>query len=92
MLRHQSFCRGLSPKNRPRRILGTVWLGGRNINLQMVSEGYAWAYHYNKDPQYNDAQNAAKARRLGLWAGAAQDPWAYRRGQQGRKRAFQHRR
>lgn len=63
------------------RILGTVWLGGRNINLQMVSEGYAWAYHYNKDPQYETAQNAARAGRLGLWAAASpQDPWAYRRG------------
>lgn len=52
------------------RILGTVWLGGRNINLQMVEEGYAWAYHYNKDPQYNAAQNAAnEARSCGKCCG-----------------------
>ena len=63
------------------RILGTVWLDDANINLSMVESGHAWAYHYNQDPQYTEAQSRAKRARRGLWIDpAAQDPWAYRKG------------
>lgn len=63
------------------RILGTVWLDGRDVNLQMVSEGMAWCYHYSKNDRYAAAQSAARTRRIGLWANPnAQDPWAYRKG------------
>ena len=63
------------------RILGTVWLGDTNVNLSMVESGHAWAYHYNQDPQYTEAQSRAKRARRGLWVDpAAQDPWAYRKG------------
>lgn len=63
------------------RVLGTVWIGERNINLAMVEGGHAWAYHYNRDPQYAAAQRRAKSRRIGLWANPeAEDPWSFRRG------------
>lgn len=63
------------------RLLGTVWLGGKDVNLQMLSEGMAWCYHYSKNERYAAAQSAARTRRIGLWANPnAQDPWAYRRG------------
>lgn len=66
------------------RVLGTVWRDGVNINLQMVKEGMAWSYHYNRDAQYISAQSEARAARKGLWASAnAQDPWEYRRGRKG---------
>ena len=63
------------------RLLGTVWLGGKDVNLQMLFEGMAWCYHYSKNERYAAAQSAARTRRIGLWANPnAQDPWAYRRG------------
>ncbi len=63
------------------RLLGTVWLGGKDVNLQMLSEGMAWCYHYSKNERYAAAQSAARTRRIGLWANPdAQDPWAYRKG------------
>jgi len=66
------------------RVLGTVWLGGEDINLWMVREGHSWAYHYTKNPPYLAAMRAAKAAKKGLWAkGEAQDPWAYRKVQKG---------
>ena len=63
------------------RLLGTVWLGGEDVNLKMVAEGMAWCYHYSKNERYAAAQSAARTRRAGLWANPnAQDPWAYRKG------------
>ena len=63
------------------RLLGTVWLGGEDVNLKMVAEGMAWCYHYSKNERYAAAQSAARTRRVGLWANPyAQDPWAYRKG------------
>ena len=63
------------------RLLGTVWLGGEDVNLKMVVEGMAWCYHYSKNERYAAAQSAARTRRAGLWANPnAQDPWAYRKG------------
>jgi micrococcal nuclease len=63
------------------RLLGTVWLGGEDVNLKMVAEGMAWCYHYSKNERYAAAQTAACTRRAGLWANPnAQDPWAYRKG------------
>lgn len=62
------------------RVLGTVWLGDTNVNLSMVESGHAWAYHYNKDPQYAEAQSRAKRAGRGLWINPdAQDPWSYRK-------------
>ena len=63
------------------RLLGTVWLGGEDVNLKMVAEGMAWCYHYSRNERYAAAQDASRARRAGLWANPnAQDPWAYRKG------------
>ena len=51
------------------RILGTVWLDGRDINLQMVRDGFAWHYkRYDSTPAYAQAETDARASRRGLWA------------------------
>ena len=56
-------------KDRYRRILGTVWLDGRDINLQMVRDGFAWHYkRYDSTPAYAQAEADARAARRGLWA------------------------
>ena len=51
------------------RILGTVWLDGKDINLQMVRDGFAWHYkRYDSTPAYAQAEADARASRRGLWA------------------------
>ena len=43
--------------------------GLKNINLEMVKQGMAWAYkQYSHDPIYLQAQENAQAKRIGLWA------------------------
>jgi len=58
--------------DRYRRIVAMLWLGNRNINLEMVKEGYAEAYReYLKDPYrqtFMDAEREAKAAKKGIWA------------------------
>ena len=55
-----------------RRMVGMVWLNDRNINLEMVREGYAEAFiEYLKPPyreQFLKAEREAKSTRLGIWA------------------------
>lgn len=62
-----------------RRTLGAVILGGRDINAQMVHDGYAWAYlRYSQD--YAAAESEARQARRGLWADADPvAPWEFRR-------------
>ena len=57
------------------RILGIVYLGGMEINLQMVRDGYAWHYkHFDATPSYSAAEIAAQAAKRGLWATTAPVP------------------
>lgn len=55
-----------------KRMVGTVWIGNRNINLEMVKEGYAEAYlEYLKEPyraQYIQAEKDARSARKGIWS------------------------
>ena len=51
------------------RILGIVYLDGRDINLEMVSTGNAWHYSYfDKTPAYIEAETQARESKLGLWS------------------------
>ena len=50
------------------RSLGTLFVYGRNINLQMVEEGYAFAYDSKDTPAaYKQAEKNARAARRGFW-------------------------
>ena len=51
------------------RKVAIVWLGKKNINLQMVKEGMAWHYaHYALDAaDLAAAEKAARKARRGLW-------------------------
>lgn len=56
-------------KDRYQRTLATVYYRGRNVNLMMVKQGFAWAYtQYLHDPIYMIEQQRAQARKVGLWA------------------------
>lgn len=76
------------------RTVATILLDGRNINKEMVVEGYAWAYRQYLDrphaSEYIQAEEQARASRLGLWEqNNPQPPWDFRRilkrGKKGRK-------
>lgn len=69
--------------DRHRRIVAMLWMGNRNINLEMVKEGYAEAYReYLKDPfrqSFVEAETEARTAKKGIWALAANErPSAFR--------------
>ena len=64
--------------NRP---LAVIFLNNRNINEEMVEEGYAWDYHqYSHSKKLAELQQNAKAHKLGLWKDANPvPPWEFRK-------------
>ena len=70
--------------DRYKRMVGIVYLDSKNINLEMVKEGWAWAYREYLDrpyvSEYLDSEKEARAKRLGLWQQAnPQPPWEFRK-------------
>jgi len=57
--------------DRYRRMVSMIWLEKRNINLEMVREGYAEAYRkYLKEPytsEFIKAEQEARSKRKGIW-------------------------
>ena len=55
-----------------RRLVGMVWLDDRNIDLEMVREGYAEAFiEYLKPPyrtQFLEAEREARSHKRGIWS------------------------
>ena len=74
-------------KDRYGRNLGTVLINGKDANLMQIERGFAWHYKaYEREQSsvdrkvYADAENAARASRVGLWADAKPvPPWEFRR-------------
>ena len=58
--------------DRYRRLVSIIWLADRNINLEMISEGYAEAYEkYLKSPYrsiFLEAQKKAQEAGKGIWS------------------------
>lgn len=55
-------------RDRYGRVVGLVYLGGKDVNLEMVATGNAWHYAYfDKTLAYAEAQKSAREGRLGLW-------------------------
>lgn len=66
-----------------RRIVGIVRVGRRDINREMVEEGWAWAYRRYLTPplaaSYIGAEKGARQARRGLWQQESpQAPWIFR--------------
>ena len=66
------------------RTVGIVWLMERNINLEMVTDGWAWAYTQYLDrphaSEYIQAEELAHKAHRGLWQqGNPQPPWEFRK-------------
>jgi micrococcal nuclease len=63
-------------KDRYGRTLGIVRLDKRNVNLELVREGWAWWYrkHAPKNRELATAEAAARRAKRGLWADAKPIP------------------
>jgi endonuclease YncB( thermonuclease family) len=69
-----------------KRMVSVIWLDGKNINREMVAEGYAWAYRQYLDrphaSEYIEAEEHARAKMLGLWQQSnPPPPWEFRKSQ-----------
>ena len=57
-----------SKRDRYQRILGTVFVDGKDVNLEMLKVGMAWHYKkYDSTPAYAQAESEARAAKRGLW-------------------------
>ena len=57
-----------SKRDRYGRIVGIVYLDGRDVNLEMLKVGLAWHYKkYDSTPAYAQAEADARAAKRGLW-------------------------
>jgi endonuclease YncB( thermonuclease family) len=70
------------------RTLAVVWIDDRNINLEMVAEGWAWHFKkYSQDTALAAAENNARTQRRGLWADAnPESPWDWRAAEKKRRK------
>lgn len=68
------------------RLVAVVMLGERNVNLEMVARGNAWAFRrflgeFDDDPLYCEWEAKARDQQLGLWRLPAKErhaPWEWR--------------
>lgn len=70
-----------SKRDRYGRILGTVCIDDRDINAEMLSDGWAWHYReYSKSKTLQSLEDSARDAKRGLWADAEPvPPWEWRR-------------
>jgi len=74
-------------RDRYGRIVGRVYLGDRDISLEMVRDGMAWHFkRYSKEAALGEAEREARADRRGLWADQKPiPPWEWRKQAKDRK-------
>jgi len=63
------------------RILATVFIGEKNLNLELVKAGLAWHYKaYSKDKELASAEEKAREVKDGLWSMINLiPPWEFRK-------------
>lgn len=72
----------VTDKDRYGRLVGVVTIDGRNVNVELVSDGMAWWYrkYAPGDKSLKDAEMQAKYAKRGLWADADPvPPWEWRK-------------
>jgi endonuclease YncB( thermonuclease family) len=75
------------------RMVTMVFVDGRDVGLELIRAGLAWAYeHYLPEAspelqaQYSATETAARVSRLGLWQeGEPVPPWEFRRAERERR-------
>lgn len=69
-------------KDRNKRLLAEIiLLNGKNLNKELVKNGFAWHYKkYSKDNSYDDLEKQARKQKLGLWNDKNPTaPWEWRK-------------
>lgn len=69
-------------KDRYGRMVGRLYVDGRDVNCAMVSNGHAWHYakYAPEDTEIGNAEEFARRHRLGIWGEPAPTPpWMYRK-------------
>lgn len=63
------------------RLICVVFKDGENINQEILRKGYAWWFRkYSSDADYEEIENQAAARKIGLWCDENPiPPWDWRR-------------
>jgi len=71
----------ISGEDKYDRTIGRVTLDGRDVNEEMVARGMAWQYvKYDTSRALREAEQSARAAKLGLWADPhAMPPWEWRK-------------
>lgn len=74
-------------RDRYKRAICRITLGGVDINKQQIARGMAWMYRqYSADAAYEAAEREAQLSRRGLWVeDNPTAPWDFRRGLLGRR-------
>jgi endonuclease YncB( thermonuclease family) len=72
-------------RDRYKRIVAVCYLGNKDINAWMVSNGWAVDYPQYSKGAYKTEQLHAKQGKLGLWQGEFTAPWDWRKEQQSKK-------
>jgi len=73
---------GVIDTDRYGRLIGRIWLDGRDINRELVAEGHAWVYRrYMTDHSLLEDEESARSNQIGLWSlDNPIPPWDWRRG------------
>ena len=70
-------CKG-NKRDRYGRLIAVCYVGDKNVNAEMVREGWALAYRrYSRD--YMRQESEARAAGSGMWRGEFIEPWIWRR-------------
>ena len=59
------------------RTLGICFVDGRDVNAQMVRQGFAWAF-IKYSTSYVKEEAEARTQGIGIWQGEAMPAWEYR--------------
>ncbi|WP_245435435.1 thermonuclease family protein [Microvirga calopogonii] len=62
------------------RIVAVCQANGREINAELVRQGWALEYKRYSDGRYSAAETEARKAKRGLWAGRFVEPWDWRKG------------
>jgi endonuclease YncB( thermonuclease family) len=68
-------------RDRYGRVVAVCLSNGRDINAEMIRQGWAVEYKQYSDGRYTDEEDEARRAKRGLWAGTFVMPWEWRRGQ-----------
>ena len=75
---HSFYCK-ISSKDLYGRSIGVCYIEDKNINRNLVENGWALAYiEYSKDYIHNE--KLASQNKIGIWQGEFVEPWNWRRG------------